>query len=125
MIFPLLALLLIFSSFMLYFTLKFFNIAENRFGTALKVNLLSFLGSLFIGLLMGLAGMFIPIIPQIVGTLAPFALYLYLLQKSYALSVISGILVFLIQGIATLLMGLALFLGVLLPLGLSSAILKP
>jgi hypothetical protein len=122
-IFPLIALGFLFSSVTLYFTLKFFAIPQNRFITAIKVTVLALLFSFLISLPLGLAGIFIPILPQLIGIFAPFIIYLYLLQRNYGLSFVSGLIICLIQAVLTGLIGLGIFMGVLLPMGLGAAIL--
>ncbi|MGE3726836.1 MAG: hypothetical protein AB7I41_14855 [Candidatus Sericytochromatia bacterium] len=123
MIFPLIGLGFIFSSVTLYFTLKFFTIPQNPFGTALKVTVMAMILSFLASAVLGLLGMVIPVLPHLIGLVAPFAIYLYLLQKNYGLSLVSGLLVSLIQGLITLVIGGALLMGILLPLGLGRAVL--
>jgi hypothetical protein len=122
MIFPLMGLGFLLSSVALYFTLKFFTVAHNSFGTALKVTALAMVLSLLASGALGLLGFIIPVLPYLLSIVAPFAIYLYLLQKNYGLSLVSGLVVSLIQGLITILIGGALLMGILLPLGLGAAV---
>lgn len=122
MIFPLLGVCFLLSSATLYFTLKLFTVAQNQFGTALKVTFLAMLLSFLASMVFGLLGIVIPLVPYLLGLVAPLGIYLYLLQKNYNLSLASALLVSLIQVLISLAMGAVVFFVVLLPLGLGAAI---
>lgn len=123
MIIPLMGLGFIFSSVTLFLTLKLFKIEQNPFGTALKVTVLAIVLSLLAGGALGLLGFVIPVLPYFMGFFAPFLIYLYLLQKNYGLSLASAVVVTLIQGLITALIGGSVLIGILLPLGLGTAVL--
>lgn len=112
------------SSVTLFWTLKLVGLPDNRYIRALQVTLLSFGLILLTALLLNLIGLIIPVLSQFLSLLAPFIIYLWLLQKFYRLSLASCFIVSLIQSIITTLLMLALFVGVLLPLGLGSALLR-
>lgn len=112
------------SSVTLFWTLKLVGVTHHRYLQALQVTLLSLGLSLITGLILSLIGVVIPLIPQLLSLLAPFVIYLLLLQKFYHLGLGRSLIVSLLQFILTALILLSLVLSILFPLGLGTAILS-
>jgi len=107
----------------LYFTLKFFPVENNTFVQALIVTVLAWLVSLAVGIVLGIVGLVIPVLPHLLGTVAPLAVYVVLIQKFYHLNLVEALIVSVVQFVVTVLMVLALVVGVAVPLGLGAAFL--
>lgn len=101
----------------LYFTTKMFKVNESSFGLAIKVTVLGWLGSIAIGIVMGILGTIIPLIPWLLGGIAPFLVYVYLVQHYYHLELMSALVVSVVQVLVSFALAATMVLAVLLPLG--------
>lgn len=107
----------------LYLTLKFFSVDPNTYLQALKVTVLGWVLSVGLEITLSLVGLVIPVIPQFLMALAPFAVYVWLLQRFYALNLMASVIVSLVQMLVAAFMIAAMVVGVLLPLGIGAALL--
>lgn len=110
------------ASLPLYLTVKFFNVSNNTIGTAVKITLLAWLCSLGIGLVLGLIGFVVPFIPHVLAMIAPFAVYIMLIQNYYSLEFMGALIVAVVQVIISFILGIGLFMAILVPLGVGAAL---
>lgn len=106
------------ASLPLYVTLKFFSVDNNTLMQALITTVAAWFVSLVVGVALGIVGMVIPFIPHLLAGIAPFAVYVWLVQKFYALNLTESIIVSLVQIVVGVLMIVGIALGILLPLGI-------
>lgn len=111
----------------LHLSVKFFGVGDSRFGQAVQVTLMAWLISLVIGTAMTFVGFVVPFLPHFVTVIAPFAVYVLLVQTTYSLSLGSALIVGVIQWLVSTALAVALtFVGVtlLLSLGIGTAVLQ-
>ncbi|MBF2055587.1 MAG: hypothetical protein IGS03_19215 [Candidatus Sericytochromatia bacterium] len=111
------------ASLPLYVTLKFFSVDNNTLMQALITTVSAWFVSLVVGVALGIVGMVIPVIPHLLAGIAPFAVYVWLVQKFYALNLIESIIVSVVQMVVAVLMVLGFIFGILLPLGIGAGLM--
>lgn len=111
------------ASLPLYVTLKFFSVDNNTFMQALITTVAAWFVSLVVGVALGIVGMVIPVIPHLLAGIAPFAVYVWLVQKFYALNLVESVIVSLVQIVVGVLMLVGIVVGILLPLGIGAGLL--
>lgn len=107
----------------LHLTVKMFGVRDSGFGKAVQVTVLAWVASLVIGIVLGVIGMIIPILPHALAVLAPFVVYVVLIQKMYELNTIESVIVAVIQTIICYLLVAAAVIAVLVPLGIGAALI--
>lgn len=111
------------ASLPLYVTLRFFSVDNNTFVQALITTVAALFVSLVVGVALFIVGLVIPVIPHLLASIASFAVYVWLVQKFYALNLTESIIVSLVQIVVGVLMFVGIVLGILLPLGIGAGLL--
>ena len=114
--------LLAISAIPLYFTVKFFPVQENSFITALKVSFLAGVASIGVAFGLGVVGLIVPVLPGLLAIIAPFGIYVLLVQRFYALNLVESVIISVIQVIIGYILAFVMFLAILVPLGVGAAI---
>ncbi|HEY9842541.1 MAG TPA: hypothetical protein V6D23_18910 [Candidatus Obscuribacterales bacterium] len=107
----------------LHLTVKLFGVRDSSFGAAVKVTCLAWLFSLGIGLVLGLIGMIVPVLPHALAVVAPFAVFVVLVQSSYGVNLVEALIISLIQVVIGYVLIFAMVMAVLMPLGLGAVLL--
>lgn len=107
----------------LHLTVKFFGVQGSSFGKAVQVTVMAWLASLGIAIVLGLIGLVIPLLPHLVAMVAPFAVFILLIQNSYEVNLTEAVIIGVIQVVIGFALTIGIILAVLVPLGIGATLL--
>lgn len=105
------------SALPLHLAAKVFGVDDSTYGKALKVTLMSWLLSVVASVALGMLGFVIPVLMHFLAGIAPLAIFILMIQRTYGISTLGAVILGLAQYVVSAVLVVLAFLA-MLPLGL-------
>ena len=107
----------------LYFATKLFGVENSSMLKAILVNLIAGAISGVVSGILAAIGTIIPVLPHILGVIAPLGIYMIVIMQAYKTPVLTSFLIALIEYVVAMVLAVITLVMILIPLGIGAAFL--